>query len=174
MESREILVRPELPGDEPVVRAVLTRAFPTDAEARQVEVLRGNTDPQVSLVAVGATGAVVGHILFTPVEIRSGARGSSAMGLAPMAVTPEHQRTGIGGALVEAGLAACTALGERVVVVLGHPNYYPRFGFRPAEELGLYYGRPGPNPAFMVCEIERGALRGRSGQVVYHAAFDSL
>ena len=167
-------VRREIEADHVAVRDVLVRAFESDGESRLVDALRGQTDPQVSLVAVDPTGGVIGHILFTPVAIRGSERSSRAIGLAPMAVLPEHQRGGVGSALIRAGLAACAALGERVVVVLGHPDYYPRFGFAPAWDHGLYYGRPGPDPAFMVCELEHGALRGHSGEVVYHTAFDSL
>ena len=170
----EIEVRPELPRDRVAVRDLLVRAFPSDGEARLVDALRGKTDPQVSLVAALPSGGVIGHILFTPVEIRSPGQSSRAIGLGPMAVLPEHQRCGAGSALVAAGLDACAQIGEAVVVVLGHPDYYPRFGFRPAEDFGLYYGRPGPNPAFMVRELELGALRGRIGEVSYHAAFGSL
>jgi putative acetyltransferase len=151
---------------------VLARAFPSDAEARLVDTLRGSTDPQVSLVAVDAQGTIVGHILFTPVEIRSRASGCRAMALGPMAVRPEDQRKGAGSALVEAGVSACAAANELVVVVLGHPDYYLRFGFQPAWDFGLYYGAPGANPAFMVRELQLGALRDRRGEVVYHAAFD--
>ena len=91
-----------------------------------------------------------------------------------MAVLPRCQRRGVGTALVEAGLEACREAGEPVVVVLGHPDYYPRFGFRPAWDAGLYFLSPGPNPAFMVRELEAGALAGRRGQVRYHPAFDEL
>jgi putative acetyltransferase len=167
-------VRAERPEDRSAVHTVLVRAFPTDVEARIVEALRGHTEPQVSLVAADSAVGVIGHILFTPVEIRSIQETSRAIGLAPMAVAPEWQRRAVGTALVEAGLAACAVLGENVVVVLGHPGYYPRFGFRPTWDSGLYYGAAGPNPAFMVCELERGALRGRSGEVVYHAVFGTV
>ena len=154
MRSGVITVRTELPRDRLVIREVLVRAFESDAEARLVDALRGRTDPQISLVADDPDAGVVGHILFTPVEIRGDADRSTAIGLAPMAVVPGHQRCGIGSLLVRAGLAACAARGERVVVVLGHPDYYPRFGFRRAWDLGLYYGRPGSEPAFMVCEVD--------------------
>lgn len=153
---------------------MLVEAFPTDAEANLVDAIRGCTAPQVSLVAVGPAGEVIGHILFTPVEIRSPEGAGQALGLGPMAVAPGCQRRGVGAALIEAGLGACRAAGAPVVVVLGHSDYYPRFGFRPAWDAGLYYGEPGPNPAFMVCELERGALGGRSGEVVYHPAFDAV
>jgi len=170
----EVRVRNESPGDVPAVRRVLCSAFPTGAEAALVDALRGRTDPQIALVAESGDGEVVGHILFTPVEIRSPESDSRAIGLAPMAVAPAWQRRGVGEALVEAGLAACRALGESLVVVLGHPTYYPRFGFRPACDAGLYYGAPGPNEAFLICELKEGALRGRRGEVRYHAAFDAL
>ena len=169
-----ISVRAERRDDRDAVHRILVRAFPSDAEARLVEALRGRTQPQVSLVAEDAVIGVLGHILFTPVEICSRSERSHAIGLGPMAVLPEHQRKGAGSALVRAGLAACAAIGERIVVVLGHPDYYPRFGFQPAWEFGLYYQSPGANPAFMVCELERGALRGRAGKVVYHAAFEEV
>jgi len=169
-----VRVRAESPGDLAVVHDVLAQAFPSDAEAKLVDVLRGLTEPQNSLVAEERGGEVIGHILFTPVEIRSRSSTSTAVGLGPMGVLPHFQRHGVGSALVEAGLSACRAAGELVVVVLGHPSYYPRFGFQPAWDFGLYYVAPGPNPAFMVHELERGALRGRTGEVLYHAAFDAL
>jgi putative acetyltransferase len=174
MESLAIQIRAEAGRDRDAVHDLLARAFGSDAEAELVAALRGRTEPQVSLVAELAGGGVVGHILFTPVEIRADAASSHAIGLGPLAVSPPQQRLGVGAMLVEAGLAACAAIGEPVVVVLGHADYYPRFGFQPAWSFGLYYGAPGPNPAFMVRELAPGALRGRSGEVVYHAAFDSL
>ncbi|MHC4844990.1 MAG: GNAT family N-acetyltransferase [Planctomycetota bacterium] len=177
----DLELRIELPDDEAEVRDVNTRAFPTEAEAGLVDALRGKTEPQISLVAENEAG-VVGHILFTPVEIGASSGDTpetepvigTVMGLGPMAVLPQCQRLGIGSALVAAGLDACRAAGARVVVVLGHPDFYPRFGFRPAWDKGLYFDEPGPMPAFMVCELEEGALAGRSGKVRYHEAFYEL
>ena len=174
LTSSEIRIRAESPVDLAIVHKVLAQAFPSEAEAELVDVLRGLTEPQISLLAEHRAGGVIGHILFTPVEIRSSSTTSKAVGLGPMAVLPQFQRQGVGSALVEAGLSACRAAAELVVVVLGHPSYYPRFAFRPAWDFGLYYEAPGPNPAFMVCELERGALQGRTGQVLYHAAFNGL
>ncbi len=165
-------VRPEADRDRAAIHRVVARAFPSDAEARLVETLRGLAERRISLVAEDGGGEVVGHILFTPVEIRSAGGTSHALGLGPMAVMPDLQCRGVGSALVRAGLAACRAGGETVVVVLGHPSYYPRFGFERAWDHGLYYGAPGPNPAFMVCQLQPGALRGRSGEVRYSPAFD--
>jgi putative acetyltransferase len=169
-----IRVRAESPRDRSGVRDVLVGAFPTPAEADLVDSLRGRTQPQIALVAEQGAGRVVGHVLFTPVEILPDSGPSQVLGLAPLAVAPGFQRRGVGAALVEAGLAACRAAGARAVVVLGHPAYYPRFGFRPAWDLGLYYVMRGPNPAFRVRELEPGALRGRAGEVRYHAAFAAL
>jgi putative acetyltransferase len=167
-------VRTESPADRDLVHRVHARAFPSDAEARLVDALRELTEPHFSLVAELRAGDVVGHILFTPVEVHSDSNTFRAMGLGPMAVLPSRQRQGVGSALVEAGLVACRAAGELIVVVLGHPSFYPRFGFRPAWDRGLYYIAPGPNAAFMVAELECDALQGRSGEVLYHAAFDAL
>jgi putative acetyltransferase len=155
------------------VQRVLAEAFPTNVEAKLVEALRGATDPQISLVAEDDRGDVVGHVLFTPVAIRSSPVSSRAIGLGPMGVRPDAQRRGVGSALVKKGLAACRGIREPVVFVLGHRAYYPRFGFRPAWDLGLYYRVPGPNPHFMVLELEAGALRGRRGEVSYAPGFDA-
>jgi putative acetyltransferase len=169
-----IEVRQERPADRAVVNDILVRAFPTPAEGALVEALRGRTDPQISLVAERDAEGVVGHILFTPVEIDTPGRASHALGLAPMAVAPAAQRQGVGTALVFAGLDACRGIGASLVVVHGHPDYYPRFGFVPAWEYALYYKQPGPNPAFMVLALAPDALEGTSGEVHYHAAFDGL
>ncbi len=167
-------IREETAADRSVVQNVLIRAFSTNGEAALVEALRGRTDPQISLVAERDGEGVVGHILFTPVSIETPAGAHPALGLAPMAVTPACQRQGIGSALVEAGLAACSEVGAQTVFVLGHPDYYPRFGFEPAWRYGLYYGKPGPNPAFFVQALVAGALDGASGECRYHPAFDGL
>ena len=126
----------------------------------------------VSLVAEEA-GQVVGHVLFSPVRVeRADGQGREALGLAPMAVRPEHQRRGIGGRLVEAGLAACRRSGHGLVFVLGHPEYYPRFGFVPAFEHGCRFRSEEFDPAFFVAELSPGALAGVKGLVHYHDAFD--
>jgi putative acetyltransferase len=91
-----------------------------------------------------------------------------------MAVLPAWQGRGVGSALVEAGLAACRETDAALVVVLGHPAFYPRFGFAPAWEAGLFYDRPGPNPAFMVCALVPGGLEGCGGRVRYDPAFDAV
>jgi putative acetyltransferase len=169
-----VRIRAERPADLAAVDRVLRAAFPTPAEAALVEALRGRTTPQISLVAEREGAGVVGHILFTPVGIGEPEAPVLALGLAPVAVQPEHQAAGIGTALIEAGLRACSEVGAALVVVLGRADYYPRFGFAPAWERGLYYGTPGPNPAFMVQGLIPGGLDGVDGEVRYHPAFDGL
>lgn len=171
MRGDDALVRPERPEDHAAVHRVNRLAFGRESEADLVDALRAVADPWISLVAeLGAE--VVGHVAFSPVRIVGEKRESRAMGLAPLAVLPEHQRCGIGGRLITAGLEACRAVGEEVVFVLGHAGYYPRFGFRPAAESGLHYRETTLEPSFMVVELAPGALRGRSGRVRYHETFE--
>lgn len=165
----ETIIRPEKQGDRDAVAQVNLKAFDTRFEADLVDRLRKEASPLVSLVAE-TRGAVVGHILFTPVELE-GHPDLHLMGLAPMAVLPEFQRRGIGSMLVAAGLKACTELGFGAVVVLGHPGYYPRFGFGRAAEFGLENQWAAPDDAFMVLELEPGCFAGRSGMILFHPAF---
>jgi putative acetyltransferase len=166
-----VRIRPEEAGDHAGVRAVNVAAFETPAEADLVGALRAQARPLVSLVA-DEDGAIVGHIMFSPVTLPG--HPFALMGLAPMAVTPARQRGGIGSALVRAGLEACRRLPAGAVVVVGHPEYYPRFSFAPGVRSGLACAYDVPAEAFMVLELRPGALQGASGRVQYHAAFASL
>jgi putative acetyltransferase len=114
---------------------------------------------------------VVGHILFTAVTVEPEVPAWTALGLAPMAVLPQYQRQGVGSQLVRAGLAECLRQGHTVVVVLGHPAYYPRFGFVPAAAKGLRCEYPVPDEVFMVAELMPEALAGRTGLVKYRPEF---
>ncbi len=165
-------VRPEASRDIADIRAVNIAAFPTSAEADLVDQLRGKVSPWISLVAEvsAAKPGVIGHILFTPVEVG----GRPALALGPMAVLPEHQGRGVGHALVRKGLDVCHAEGYSLLFVLGHPNYYPRFGFKPAPPLGITCEFDCPPEAFMVAELSGGALRGVRGVVRYHPAFNEV
>ena len=93
------------------------------------------------------------------------------MGLGPMAVMPDYQRKGVGSALVREGLKYCKDLGSCAVVVVGHPGYYPRFGFAPASQYSLRSEYDVPDDVFMVAELENGALTAASGLVRYDDAF---
>jgi putative acetyltransferase len=126
----------------------------------------------LSLVAL-LGDQVVGHILFTPVKIESADSSFEAVGLGPMAVLPAYQRKGIGSRLVQSGIEECRRAGHEVVVVVGHPEYYPRFGFLPAKRFGIRYEEEVPEEVFMVLELREGALAGRSGIVRYQPEFRS-
>lgn len=164
-----MLIRPEEEQDRLAIHALNVCAFGSTAEADLVDALRARARPLVSLVAEDG-GAIVGHILFSPVSL-PGRPDLEIMGLAPMAVAPARQRKGIGSALVRAGLARCRQSGVGAVVVLGHPGYYPRFGFVPSTRFGIGCEYDAPEEAFMAIELIPGCLRGASGKIRYHAAF---
>jgi putative acetyltransferase len=167
-----VTVRPETTGDRLAIHEITTRAFGQSAEADLIDELRLVARPFISLVAT-EDDAIVGHISFSPVTIGTDTS-PDCMGLAPMGVVPERQRRGIGTQLVGAGLEACRRHGIGVVVVLGHPGYYPRFGFVPAHQKGLQCEYPVPDDVFMAMELTPGALRERSGLVRYHPVFGRL
>lgn len=165
-----VRIRPEAPADVAAVRHVNAAAFPTPAEARLVDVLRDSASDTISLVAEVDGNYIVGHIFFSPVTI-DGLPRLKLAGLAPMAVLPGYQRRGIGSALVTAGLDRCRDAGFDGVVVLGHPEFYPRFGFASASRFKIRCEYDAPDEVFMIVELQAGALNGVSGIVRYHAAF---
>lgn len=167
-------IRPGRPADFSGIRLVNDQAFGQPDEAALVDTLHGTVEPFISLVAE-RDGQIVGHILFTRVTIEShdGSK-STAMALGPMAVLPEYQRQGIGSELVRAGLEECRKIGQCVVFVVGHPEYYPRFGFEPARPKGLTCHWDVPDDVFMVAELRAGALSGRRGLVRYAPAFGEV
>ena len=165
-----IVVRAETAEDYTAIRRVNELAFGRPDEADLVEALRVIAEPQVSLVAVKG-GEVVGHIFFSPVTVELAGPAAVALALAPMAVVPELQRQGAGSRLVREGLKACQDIGCSVVFVLGHPDYYPRFGFVPASLKGLRCEYDVPEEAFMVAELTPGALEGWHGVVKYLPEF---
>lgn len=165
-------VREERAQDRTGVRRVNLSAFETDAEANLVDALREQASPHVSLVAE-SDGEIVGHIMFSPVTLGEHVR-PTIMGLAPMAVLPGHQRQGIGSVLARAGLEGCRRLGCGAVVVLGHPSFYPRFGFRPASQFGVRCEYDAPDEAFMLVELQEGCMRNVGGTASYHPAFRNL
>jgi putative acetyltransferase len=164
-----IRIRPETGTDKVAIFELNAAAFPTDAEARLVDALRESADSYISLVAVEERD-IIGHIMFTPVSLGEFDR-LQLMGLAPMAVAPSRQRRGIGTLLVDAGLERCKELGTGAVVVLGHPEYYPRFGFEPASKWGIKSEYDVPDDVFMLLELSPGYLNGYQGTISYNAAF---
>jgi putative acetyltransferase len=168
-----ITIRPERPEDASRVRHVNKLAFGQTTEADLVERLRQACTDSLSLVA--EDDAVVGHILFTPVVIESAGRRVLGMGLAPMAVLPDRQRQGIGSQLVWRGLDILRKRGCPFVVVVGHPEYYPRFGFEPASRHGLASQWEGvPDAAFMVLVLDVHAMAGVSGVARYREEFNEV
>lgn len=163
-----VMVRAETAADRASVRRVNELAFEGAAEADLVEALHRDGLVLSSLVAE-TDGAVVGHILFSRMWVDAAGGSLDAVCLAPVAVAPPHQRRGIGSLLIGRGLDEVGRLGERLVIVVGHPEYYPRFGFEPAQPRGLT--GPFPPEAFMAMELTPGALRGVAGVVRYPAAF---
>jgi putative acetyltransferase len=166
-------IRAEGEADRDAIRRVNARAFGRANEAQLVDALRASTSfvPELSLVAVD-DARVLGHILFSRIHIRTPERSVPALALAPVAVLPECQNHGVGSALIRRGLEECRRFGHRIVVVVGHPNYYPRFGFSPARAKGL--DAPFPDRAFMVRELVPGALDGVCGRVEYPPAFAAV
>lgn len=170
-----LTIRPESASDFHAVAVVTTEAFGRPNEARLVEALRRSPAfvPELSLVAEDESG-VVGHVLFTRISIE-GPKGSvSALALAPVSVRSANQRRGIGSALIQRGLEECRRLGHAIIIVLGHSEYYPRFGFVPAGAKGIkapFEVRP---EVFMVAELTLGSLEGVTGVVRYPPEFDAV
>jgi putative acetyltransferase len=166
-----LIVRPETPADRAAIREVNRLAFGQEQEAWLVDALREAGYVRASLVAE-ADGRVVGHVLWSALSIDTGGGTVPALALAPMAVLPSHQRRGIGSRLVREGLRACRDAGHRVVIVLGHPAFYPRFGF--SAKLAERLKSPFSGPAFMAVELVPGALEGVEGEVRYPPPFAGL
>jgi len=168
------MIRAEIPEDFPAVEEINVRAFGRSNEADLVKTLRTTLPrPDYSRIAV-LDGEPVGHILFSPVRIDTGHTYVPALALAPMAVLPEFQSRGIGSALVREGLTILRQSGEKVVIVLGHSGFYPRFGFQTASSFGIQAPFDVPDPAFMLVELQPGVLDGLQGKVRYPSAFDSV
>ncbi|MEX0729454.1 MAG: N-acetyltransferase [Aquisalimonadaceae bacterium] len=167
-----MLIRNEEEKDWAAVYVVNASAFESPAEARLVDAIRRDVRSTVSLVAE-ENKEVVGHIMFSPVSL-TGHPGLKIMGLAPMAVLPAYQNRGIGTALVRAGLERCRDCEFGAVVVLGHPAYYPRFGFSPSTRFGIGCEYDAPEEAFMVVELKPNYLRDNVGIIKYHPAFNDV
>ncbi|CAN5827467.1 N-acetyltransferase [soil metagenome] len=168
-------IRPETVGDQATIHEVTEAAFGRATEADLIDCLRASDAwiPGLSLVAAGADGRVIGHLLLSYATLATVDGLKKVLSLGPIAVEPKHQRRGIGSALIRAGIDAAEAREEPLVVVLGHPWYYPRFGFEPAIRSGIEAPRPVPDHVFMVRRLARWSPSLR-GQVEYPACFDGL
>jgi putative acetyltransferase len=171
--GKRLLLRDETPADVPGIARLIEAAFGRRDEALLVERLRAAGALVLSLVAI-ADDEIVGHIAFSPVTISGARTSTTAIGLAPMAVAPGWQRRGVGLRLVDDSFDRLRSAGHRGVVVLGHPEYYPRLGFVPASRLGLRWEHPARDEAFMAIEWVPGALAGVGGVVRFRAEFAAV
>jgi putative acetyltransferase len=159
---------PKGTSDSSRIRLINQAAFRRADEADLIDQLREQGDVLLSLIAEVEQQAA-GHILFSRMFIDTTDGALPAAALAPMAVLPSHQRQGIGGSLIRRGLELLRDAGEQAVIVLGHPEYYPRFGFS-CEKARLLRSSFPPD-AYMALELNPGALEGVRGKVRYAAAF---
>jgi putative acetyltransferase len=163
-------IRQETLNDHAHVFELNSLAFETEAEAKLVEKLR-DARPHLSLVAE-REGKIIGHIFFSPMIFED--QPTSFLGLAPMAVLPEFQKQGVGKQLVHKGLKQAAENGFTAIFVLGHKDYYPRFGFEMAKTRGFFSEYPVPDEYFMVLELEKDSLKGKQGLVKYSPEFAEL
>lgn len=167
------VIRPEQPADldaiHHVVAQAFQQAFDSTVEANLVDLLRANGKAVVSLVAV-EDNKIVGHILFSEVTLGD----ATIIGLAPLAVLPSQQKQGIGALLTNAGIAVCRDAGYTAMVVLGHPEYYPRFGFAPASRFGIKSEYDVSDETFMALELQPGALANCAGVAKYQPEFSEV
>lgn len=156
-------VRPETERDLPAIYELNVSSFESNAEAKLVEALRCKVNNHISFVAETAEG-VVGHIMFTPVDL-VGCPSAVIMGLAPMAVKEDFRNQGVGSALVRLGIEACAESKAGALVVLGHTDYYPKFGFEAASKFDLWCEYDVPEGVFMAREIIPDYLAEKAGVI---------
>jgi putative acetyltransferase len=168
-----VTIRHEQPQDIPLIQKVNELAFGRTNQAELVKRLRDGGAVTLSLVAL-KDEQVIGHILFSPVTIVSGESSFEGVGLAPMAVLPVYQKQGVGSELIRQGIKELKDAGHPVVVVLGHPHYYPRFGFVPASRYGISCEYDVPDEAFMALVLDEKAFDGVRGKVKFHQEFNEV
>jgi putative acetyltransferase len=164
-----IAIREERPGDTAAIRELNNRAFGQDQEGNIVDALRSNGAVLLSLVAL-MHGDVAGHIMYSPVSVGN----ITGAALGPMAVDPAHQRQGVGTRLVEAGNRKLKDSGYPFIVVVGHADYYPRFGFMPASNYGITCEWEVPDDVFMVLVLDPSQMQRVSGLARYRTEFSSV
>lgn len=165
-------IRFEKPEDIAFIHSVNEQAFGRVSEAKLVDTLRLACTDHLSLVA-DDNGSIIGHLMFTPVVVTDGKQKTEGMGLAPMAVLPSRQRQGIGTQLVDSGLRILKEKGCPFVIVLGHPEYYPRFGFQAASGCNIRTQWDGvPDEAFMILVMDHEAMQNVSGVATFRDEFN--
>jgi putative acetyltransferase len=169
----DVSIRHECSGDIDAIGRIHEEAFGQPQEACLVEQLRANHGILLSLVAVAA-GQIVGHILYSPVSLDAGGTEVQGAGLGPMAVLPGFQRAGVGSRLVAEGTRRLRQRGCPFIVVVGHPDYYPRFGFVPGSRHGVRCQWDVPDAAFMMLPLDRSRLDAAPGLARYRDEFGSV
>ena len=176
-KTMTIQIRPETQSDFNEVFELNHTAFEQDSEAKLVDALRKNPNvfvPELSIVAI-KNNKIVGHILFTKISINDeNGNSNESLALAPMAVKPELQKTGIGTKLIGSGIETAKKMGFKSVIVLGHEHYYPKFGFEPADKWNIKAPFDVPSTAFMAIELEKEGLKNSSGTVIYPKEFETV
>ena len=177
VEPLRVSIRLETPGDEPAVRRVHLAAFTGPEEADIVDRIRREAPAGwQSLVAVDADGLIVGHVLLSPcpVEDEDGGRVGEVLALGPIAVLPEVQLRGVGSALMATAMSLAVARAVPAIVLLGHPSYYPRFGFVPARGVGLLPPADAWPDAAWMARLLPAWTDSMCGTVRYPEAFEPL
>jgi len=171
----EALIEAETEDDYDQISKVHALAFNGDCEARLVEKLRGTPMyvRELSLVA-RYKNAVIGHILFYPIKISTSGKKCVSLALAPVSVLPDFQNRRVGSRLIEEGLARARKLGFKSVIVIGHPEYYPRFGFQKASRYGISTPLNVSDNAFFAIELEKDGLKDCNGKVQYPVEYNEV
>jgi putative acetyltransferase len=165
-----IEVREERVDDIAAVRNLNRSAFGQDQESNIVDALRANGAALLSLVAT-VNDQIVGHIVYSPASIDGNLMGAA---LGPMAVLPECQRQGIGSKLIETGTRKLEEAGCPFIIVVGHADYYPRFGFRPASKHRIKCEWDVPDNAFMLLVLDQAKMESVSGLAKFRHEFSSI
>ncbi|NMH73954.1 N-acetyltransferase [Bacillus sp. RO2] len=174
----DIVIRQERQEDYVITEHVVKRAFEQAEYSDQkehflVQRLRRSDAfiPELSLVAIDEKKEIVGHILLTRIKIVNQSEENASLALAPVSVTPEYQRKGVGSTLIREALQRASELGYTSIIVLGHKDYYPKFGFKSAGLWDISASFPVPSDSFMALELKEGTLQYVQGTVVYPKEF---
>ncbi|WHY99635.1 GNAT family N-acetyltransferase [Peribacillus simplex] len=174
----DILIRQELTEDYTMTEKVVERAFKNEEYSDKkehflVNRLRSSDAfiPELSLVAINQDNDIIGHILLTKIQVVDDENTTDSLALAPVSVAPEYQNKSVGSKLIRAALKKAKEIGYDSIILLGHKEYYPKFGFKPASLWNIKAPFDVPDDTFMVLELTEGTLQNTQGTVHYPKAF---